>query len=68
MMSLTVLSRVIIDKSPEVIKPLLYLAVNESQTWPVYIEEAAKLVHVGFLDAILNQVSSHIVKKMQKWG
>ncbi|KRH94992.1 hypothetical protein M153_7300029045 [Pseudoloma neurophilia] len=57
-MSHTALAQVIMDKSPNSIKPLLYLAVKESVKWHDFMSNAEGLVTVGFPEKILNQIKT----------
>ncbi|KRH91774.1 putative transposable element, partial [Pseudoloma neurophilia] len=69
LMSLTALAQIIMDRSPESIKPLLYLATQEAKSWTQFTEKASKLIHVGFSDAVLNTIQSdNSVKQISTMG
>lgn len=54
-----------IDKFPKSMKPLLYLAVNESKTWHAYIKKGAKQLILGpHMLCSTNQAFVNTIKKL----
>ena len=58
LMSVSCLAKIVINKSPDTIRQLLFLIGEKSQTWHEFVAEAEKTLMVAYPDSIINTMRS----------
>ncbi|KAF9761398.1 hypothetical protein NGRA_2680, partial [Nosema granulosis] len=67
MMNTTALTQVLLTKSPDALKPLLFTAAEQANDWQSFIQRAEQVAFIAYPDKMLNRIEARAHNKAQNY-
>ncbi|KAF9752795.1 Retrovirus-related Pol polyprotein from transposon opus, partial [Nosema granulosis] len=67
MMNTTALTQVLLTKSPDALKPLLFTAAEQANDWQSFIQRAEQVAFIAYPDKMLNRIEARGYNKAQNY-